>query len=136
MSYQGKIDFWTAQLADAKDVLEGRHHINNQSRYSVVRCEESLAYFTAKQETLLQRRVDSTAERITEARTRLTRQLQRGEVEFTDGHCDVMSDAVSLIEQKIVKDFLSYSHGESMWVSQEIYDAVWEAVRKVIIANA
>ena len=130
MSYQGKIDFWTAQLADAK--------VNNQSRYSVARCEESLAYFTAKQETLLERRVDAVAESLAESRTRLTSALQNDDFFFTDAHYDVMADTISLIEEKIVKDYLSYSHNDAMTdtVSQALFEATWKAVRKVIKDNA
>ncbi len=133
MSYSNKIQFWTEQLADAR--------VNNffhQSRYSVARCEESLAYFTAKQEALLERRADAVAESLAESRTRLTSALQNDDFFFTHAHYDVMADAISLIEEKIVKDFLSYSHNDAMTdtVSEALSDATWNAVRKVIKDNA
>tara|TARA_R110000822_G_scaffold24803_3_gene75328 strand:+ start:21492 stop:21890 length:399 start_codon:yes stop_codon:yes gene_type:complete len=130
MSYSNKIQFWTEQLADAKGTL--------RARYSVVRCEESLAYFTAKQETLLERRVDAVAESLAESRTRLTSALQNDDFFFTDAHYDVMADTISLIEEKIVKDYLSYSHNDAMTdtVSQALFEATWKAVRKVIKDNA
>tara|TARA_R110000765_G_scaffold62806_4_gene122052 strand:- start:13308 stop:13748 length:441 start_codon:yes stop_codon:yes gene_type:complete len=139
MSYLNKIQFWTEQLADAKG--------NLRARYSVVRCEESLAYFTAKEETLLsayyeereqERRVDAVAESLTESRTRLTSALQNGDFFFTEAHYHVMADAISLIEEKIVKDYLSYSHNDAMTdtISQALFEATWEAVRKVIKNNA
>ena len=37
--YQGKVAFWTEQLALAQ---------SGEGRYSLTRCKESLAYFTAK----------------------------------------------------------------------------------------
>ena len=137
MSYSNKIQFWTEQLADAKDVLEGRHHINNQSRYSVARCEESLAYFTDKQETLLQRRVDTAAESLTESRQRRARQLMDGDFGFTHGHQELVSVVVTMIEDKVVRDFLSYSKGSPCRtkVRMTIGDAIWKAVRNVIQTN-
>ena len=126
--YQNKIEFWTEQLTYSKA---------GDGRYSVARCEESLAHFTDKQETLLQRRVDAAAESLTESRQRRARQLMDGDFGFTHGHQELVSVVVTMIEDKVVRDFLSYSKGSPCRtkVRRTIGDAKWKAVRNVIQTN-
>jgi len=50
--YQGKVAFWTEQLALAQ---------NGEGRYSIERCEESLAYFKGKRAAYLSDKAESEA---------------------------------------------------------------------------
>jgi len=128
--YQNKIQFWTDQLADAK--------VNNQSRYSVARCEESLSYFTAKQETLLHRRVDAVAESLTESRTRRSRGYRNGNIEFTDEQYEVIGKAVSVLEEEVYKSFLSYDEDSTLAATLQgaMYDVVCRELRQQIKNNS
>ena len=130
MSYLNKIQFWTEQLADAKAY--------RQSRYSLARCEESLAHFTEKQETLLERRVDAVAESLTESRTRRLRELRSGGIEFTNAHYDVITKAVTELEEQVYKAFLSYDEDDA--THDKLYGAMFDVVcrelRKQIQHNA
>lgn len=51
--YLGKVEFWTEQLALAKE--------GGQTRYPIERCEESLAYFKGKREQYLAQKAQEDA---------------------------------------------------------------------------
>ncbi len=113
MDYSNKIAFWTAQHADAI--------ANNDSRYSIERCAESLAYFRNKQ-------------------TELTRHLAVGgwpqgpAIDLTDEHFDFLMNAVNIVMKNVVQDFLPYEEGthEEDVISNALATPLRQAMLEII----
>ena len=57
--YQAKVEFWEDQLALAKQAKE--FALVDHSRYSIERCEESLAHFKGKRAAYLEQKAKSDA---------------------------------------------------------------------------
>ena len=60
--YQGKVDFWTEQLALAKE--------GGQTRYPIERCEGSLAYFKGKRAAYIAKHGETTEADVQSAKER------------------------------------------------------------------
>ena len=65
--YQGKVAFWTEQLALAQ---------NGEGRYSIERCEESLAYFKGKRADYLAKHGETSEADVQSAKDRAIRKCQ------------------------------------------------------------
>jgi len=66
--YQAKVEFWTEQLALAKE--------GGQTRYPIERCEESLAYFKGKRADYLAKHGETSEADVQSAKDRAIRKCQ------------------------------------------------------------
>ena len=65
--YQGKVDFWTEQLALAKE---------GEGRYPIERCEESLAHFKSKRADYIAKHGETTDADVESAKERAIRKCK------------------------------------------------------------
>ncbi len=65
--YQGKVDFWTEQLALAKE---------GEGRYPIERCEESLAHFKGKRADYIAKHGETTDADVESAKERAIRKCK------------------------------------------------------------
>jgi hypothetical protein len=72
--YLGKVEFWTEQLALAKEAEQ--LGLEDHSRYPIERCEESLAYFKGKRADYLAKHGETSEADVESAKDRAIRKCQ------------------------------------------------------------
>lgn len=104
--YTNKIQFWTEQLA-----LAGNPLLAHKTRYTLSRCQDSLAYFTHKQRAL------------------------QGDLvalpELTDEQHDRIADAHLIVANLITELSESDPRWTLIWEEFDLFDAIQDHIQKL-----